>query len=101
MLQWLGTAEGPPHPTETFHATGGMETLQALVPARGYGQQGRNSPLPLPGEGGNWARPGSATHSSLFLRWLNVCFQIPEACVTPTPVPRWPPACLCFLPPLA
>lgn len=44
---------------------------------------------PLPWEGGNWARPGSATHSSLFLRWLNVCFQIPEACVTPHLCPRW------------
>lgn len=42
---------------------------------------------------------GSATDSSLFLRWLNVCFQIPKAFVTPTQSPLGPwPAFASFLP---
>lgn len=75
---------GPYTPQRPSHPTG-VETLwfQPGATAAGLGL------APLPWEGGNWSRPGSATHSSLFLRWLNVCLQIPEACVTPHLCPRW------------
>lgn len=69
-----------PEPSPTHPWLGcphGMATPQALIPARGHGQQGWDSPLPQ--EGGNLAAQGSAIHGSLFLPWLNVCFQIPQA----------------------
>lgn len=71
-----------------------------LTGHRGHGQRGWDSRLPVPG-GREPGPSGSATDSRLFLRWLHVCFQIPEAFVTPTPVPTGPLACLGFLPPLA
>lgn len=68
----------------------GVETLQALVSARGHCQQGWDSDSPLHGrEGTGPALPQQPTEASSF-GWLNVCFQIPEACVTPTPVPAGP-----------
>lgn len=44
-----------------------------------------------PGREGTGPVLARSANSSLFLHWLNVCFQIPEAFVTPHPYPRWGP----------
>lgn len=94
MLQCLGRAHqvptSPPTPTKAFPSP-----WSGNPPGTGFSHWPLSAGLglaPLLWGGGNWARPGSPTHRSLFLRWLNVCFQIPEACVTPTSVPAglWP-----------
>lgn len=64
--------------------------VETLVLARGHHQQGWDSDSPLHWkEGTGPALPQQPTEASSF-SWLNVCFQIPEACVTPTPVPAGP-----------
>lgn len=68
----------------------GVETPQALVPAEPM-VSSRTGIHPCPGREGTGPVLAQPANSSLFLRWLNVCFQIPEAFVTPHPYPRWAP----------
>lgn len=66
----------------------GVETPQALVPAEPM-VGSRAGIHPCPGREGTGPVLAQPANSSLFLRWLHVCFQIPEAFVTPH---RWAPS---------